>query len=154
MTTHTTELNLVLAWVWMFLGFGSGMVLGLGFQREGWLGGYASHRRRLYRLGHISFFGLGAINLLFHLTARSLPAPCWAVEWASWMFVVGAVTMPLCCLVAAHRPGSRLLFTVPVLSLMTAAILTGGGIVSMSPSGADQTPTIESRASDPGKRNP
>ena len=50
------------------------MVLGLFFHRENWLGGYASLKRRMYRLGHISFFGLGAVNLLFWLTVKSLPA--------------------------------------------------------------------------------
>jgi hypothetical protein len=57
--------NLTLAWLWILLGFVSGMVLGLFFHRENWLGGYGSFQRRMYRLGHISFFGLGAVNALF-----------------------------------------------------------------------------------------
>ena len=52
------QLNLVLGWLWIALGFASGAVLGLWFHKEQWLGGYASWMRRLYRLGHISFFGL------------------------------------------------------------------------------------------------
>ena len=44
------------------------MVLGMFFHGENWLGGYASFKRRMYRLGHISFFGLGAVNMLFCLT--------------------------------------------------------------------------------------
>ncbi|HXR49058.1 MAG TPA: hypothetical protein VN784_16610, partial [Candidatus Limnocylindrales bacterium] len=59
--------NLFLAWLWILLGFVTGMALGLFFHHENWLGGYGSFKRRMYRLGHISFFGLGAVNLLFWL---------------------------------------------------------------------------------------
>ena len=43
----------------------SGAVMGLLFHREDWLGGYGSRERRMVRLGHISFFGIGLINLFF-----------------------------------------------------------------------------------------
>ena len=65
------NLNLLIAWLWILLGFGSGMIQGLFFHDEHWLGGYASFRRRMYRLAHISFFGLGAVNLLFCLTVQN-----------------------------------------------------------------------------------
>ena len=64
--------NLFLAWLWILLGFVSGMVLGMFFHGENWLGGYGSFKRRMYRLGHISFFGLGAVNLLFWLTVQNI----------------------------------------------------------------------------------
>ena len=54
-----SNLNLFLGWLWILLGFVSGMALGMFFHRENWLGGYGSFKRRMYRLGHISFFGLG-----------------------------------------------------------------------------------------------
>ena len=122
-----TSLNLFMAWTWILAGFASGALLGLGFTRNNWLGGYASHRRRLYRLGHVSFFGLGVANLVFHLTARTLQDPsATLLSLASWTFVVGAVTMPVCCLVMAHRPEVRphTLFALPVASLLTGATLT------------------------------
>src|SRR6476646_8665042 len=68
---HVPQINLAFAWCWIVVGFLSGMVQGLSFHREDWLGGYASFRRRLYRLAHISFFGLGAVNLFFYLTFSS-----------------------------------------------------------------------------------
>ena len=37
--------------------------------REDWLGGYGSFKRRLYRLAHISFFGLAIVNLMFCFVA-------------------------------------------------------------------------------------
>jgi len=68
---HTPQPNLIAAWLGIPLGFGSGLVLGLFFQRENWLGGYSSPKRRLYRLAHISFFGLGALENLAVERSRS-----------------------------------------------------------------------------------
>ena len=123
MRPPSPQLNLVLAWLWILLGFASGMVLGLFFHRDDWLGGYGSFRRRLYRLAHISFFGLGAVNLLFWLTVKNLSAPGATLGLASCAFALGAVTMPLCCVLTAHVPKARLLFAVPVVSLITGGML-------------------------------
>jgi hypothetical protein len=116
--------NLCLAWLCILLGFVSGMVLGLFFHDENWLGGYGSFKRRMYRLGHISFFGLGAVNLLFCLTVRGFSLGGAAIGFAAPAFMTGAVAMPLCCLATAHFPRARLLFAVPVLSLLAGGILT------------------------------
>lgn len=117
------QLNLLLAWLWILLGFASGMVLGMFFHRENWLGGYTSLPRRMYRLAHISFFGLGAANLLFWLTVKDFPATGATLGLASGAFALGAVTMPLCCVLMAHWPKTRMLFALPVFSL-----LVGGGL--------------------------
>ena len=124
MKNEITQINLVLAWLWLLLGFVSGMVLGLFFRGENWLGGYASFKRRMYRLGHISFFGLGAVNLLFCLTVQNFSLAGQLVSVASWAFIVGAITMPVCCVVMAHFPKAHLIFAVPVVSLIAGGILT------------------------------
>ena len=116
--------NLFIAWAWILMGFVSGAVLGSFFHREDWLGGYGSFRRRMYRLGHISFFGLSIVNLMFYLTARAEELSGPLAVWASCGFVLGALTMPLCCALMAHFPRTRLLFSVPVVSLITASALT------------------------------
>jgi hypothetical protein len=116
--------NLFLAWLWILLGFGSGLVLGLFFHRENWLGGYGSLKRRMYRLGHISFFGLGTVNLLFWLTMQKISVPGPLAGTASGAFILGALTMPVCCVVMAHFPKAHLIFAVPVISLITGGILT------------------------------
>lgn len=131
------QLNLLIAWLWILLGFVSGMVLGMFFHGENWLGGYASFKRRMYRLGHISFFGLGAVNLLFYLTVKSFPAASPLAGIASWAFVVGAVSMPVCSVLMAHFPKAHLLFAVPVLSLIAGGVLTLTLVVR---SGGPQTP--------------
>ena len=123
MKAHIVELNLVAAWCGILLGFLSGLILGLFFHNENWLGGYASFKRRMCRLAHISLFGLGAINLFYYLTVRDLPSsPLLAV--GAWAFVIGAVTMPACCLVMAAYPKARMLFSLPVLSLIAGGTLT------------------------------
>ncbi len=127
MNTAAPTLNLLLAWMWIGLGFASGALLGLRIAREGWLGGYASFRRRMYRLGHISFFGLGFVNLAFYLTARasqSLPAAL--LDVASATLGIGALAMPVCCLVMAHWPNASppALFALPVGTLLTGGFLT------------------------------
>src|SRR3989442_14985914 len=88
MKSQVAHFNLVIAWLWIVFGFASGFLLGLNFQREDWLGGYSSLKRRLYRLGHISFFGLAIINLLFYFTAQTFPPLSVAVEIASWALVI------------------------------------------------------------------
>lgn len=123
MNITVPNLNLVLAWSWILLGFVSGMILGANFHREDWLGGYSSFPRRLYRLGHISFFGLGTVNLMFYLTVHNLPALGSSVVSASWAFIVGGITMPICCLGTAHNPKFRMFFAIPVASLIVGGSL-------------------------------
>jgi hypothetical protein len=119
------RLNFAFAWIWILLGFASGAALGMRFKGEDWLGGYASWRRRLYRLGHISFFGLGLINFLFAVTLRSFAFDPTLAQAAGAAFIIGGVLMPICCLLAAHFPKLKpaALFAAPVSSL-----LVGGGL--------------------------
>src|SRR5256886_15166965 len=105
------RLNLIVAWVAILLGFASGLALGLFFHRENWLGGYSSLKRRLYRLAHISFFGLGAMNLLFYFTAQRLPPDTIGITIASWAFIIGAISMPLCFFFMAHFPPAHSFFS-------------------------------------------
>ena len=121
--------NLVFAWSWILMGFLSGVVLGLFFHDDKWLGGYGSWKRRLFRLGHISFFGLGFANLVFWVTARLLPAAPAALDTASVAFLIGGLTMPLCCVLAAIFKPARHLFAIPVICLLVAGIVTFRGIL-------------------------
>ena len=111
-------LNLHAAWIGFLCGFVSGAILGLFFHREDWLGGYGSWPRRMLRLGHISFFGIGFINLAFGLTFRSLGVA--APPLASALLIVGAAGRPAVCFLSAARQGFRNLFFIPVLSLIAA----------------------------------
>jgi len=121
-------LNLIGGWLGMLAGVVSGAVLGLFFHRDDWMGGYGSYRRRLARLGHIAFFGLGFVNLLFAATSAELSLQGSALAIASWSLIAGAITMPVCCFLSAWRKPFRHLFPVPVLSVTAGilAILIGG----------------------------
>lgn len=106
----------------MLAGVLSGAAAGLFFHREDWMGGYAAYPRRLARLGHISFFGLGFVNLLFAATSAQIPLRPAYLTTASIALIAGAVTMPLCCYLSAWRKPLRHLFPIPVVSV-TAGLL-------------------------------
>ena len=124
MSVSPPQLNVILAWLWITLGVVFGFVLGNFFHQENWLGGYASLKRRLYRLAHISIFGLAIINLLFYFTVQHGAPLSPNLHLASWGFAIGALSMPFCCLVMAHRPKLRALFLLPVVSLIASGFLT------------------------------
>src|SRR5271170_5944454 len=110
------EINFQVAWLAVLLGLLTGTILGLFFHQENWLGGYGSWRRRMVRLGHISFLGTGLLNLAFALTLFALgQRHAWRLP--SLMFVVGAVSMPTVCFLSAWRKPLRHLFFIPVVSL-------------------------------------
>jgi uncharacterized membrane protein YoaK (UPF0700 family) len=110
------ELNLIAGWSSMVAGAMSGAALGLFFHDDRWLGGYASFRRRLLRLGHISFFGLGILNVLFALSVAA--APIAHARFASIAWVVAVIAMPACCFLAAWRRPLRHLFPIPVVAVL------------------------------------
>ena len=112
------NMNLYAAWVGILIGCIAGAIPGLFFHRETWLGGYASWRRRLIRLGHISFFGLGLINLSFALTVRSLGLQESTVVFSSVLLLCGAVLMPTVCYLSAWKSGFRNLFFLPAGSMI------------------------------------
>ncbi len=115
-------MNLAFGWLWITLGFASGLLLGLFFHRDDWLGGYGSFARRMLRLGHIAAVALGAINILFALTIERAALADWERAVAAWGFVIGGVSMPLVCVLTAWSRAFRMLFCIPVASLLTVAV--------------------------------
>lgn len=112
--------NLQAAWVAVLLGCVAGAVQGLFFRSVAWLGGYDSWKRRMTRLGHISFFGIGFINLLFALSLPSLGSHP-SLIWGSRLLVIGAILMPLVCYLSAIDDRFRHLFFLPAGSVIAAA---------------------------------
>lgn len=113
----------------MLAGVLSGALLGLFFHGEDWMGGYPSFRRRLIRLGHISFFGMGLLNILFGLSAEPMHLEGMSLSVAGWSFVVAAITMPVCCFLTAWRKPLRHFFPIPVAASFIAilSIFVGAG---------------------------
>ena len=120
--------NLYAAWIGFCLGCLAGAVPGLFFAGETWLGGYGSWQRRMLRLAHIAFFGLGALNLAAPLTAGALGIDS-GVTVASVLLIIGAVTMPLVCYLSAFKQVFRHLFFVPAMSVTIGTILFTGRMI-------------------------
>jgi len=118
-------MNLFAGWIAILLGFVAGAVPGLFFAIEDWLGGYGSWRRRLVRLAHISFFGLGFINILLSLSVAHLGlderAPL--LGWSSALLVGGVIAMPTVCYLSAWRKPFRQLFFIPVTCMVLGVAL-------------------------------
>lgn len=123
------QVNAVFGWGSILAGFLSGLLLGMGFHREEFLGGYGSLRRRLLRLGHIALVALGGMNVLFALSVPQLHLDPPALTLTSIAWIAGGVAMPACCALMAWRPALRPLFAVPVLSLSLAAGLVIWGLI-------------------------
>lgn len=121
-------LNETFGWLWIVLGLISGSLLGMKFQGEKWLGGYGSHQRRLIRLGHISFFGLGILNILFAHSLERIHLSPVSLTLASRSLMLGALTMPVCCGLMAWKRGLQPFFIVPVLSSLIGGVLTFLGL--------------------------
>ena len=107
----------------MLMGVSSGAVIGLLFHRKDWLGGYSARPRRMVRLGHISFFGIGLINIFYALSIEPMGIPADDAIRGCWMLLGAQVTMPICCFLTAWRPSAQHLFPIPVLCT-AAGILT------------------------------
>ena len=115
-------INLYAAWIGFLLGALAGATSGLFFDREDWLGGYADWRRRMVRLGHISFFGIGLLNLGFYLTVEAVGIQE-GIRIPAILLMVGAIAMPLVCYLSAHRKGFRHLFFIPAGAVTLALAL-------------------------------
>jgi hypothetical protein len=116
-------LNWYFGWSLILTAFVTGAILGLFFYRDDFLGGYASFRRRILRLGHIALAALGMLNVLYGLSPLAAE-PSVRARIASLAFVVGGVTMPAVCFLTSWRPGFRHLFFIPVTALVVAVLQT------------------------------
>ena len=117
------HLNLWVGWIGILGGAISGSIIGLFFHRDEWAGGYNSFRRRMIRLGHISFFGIGLLNIALGLTPQSSVMPHGMTQLASFSMITAAVTMPLLCFMTAWHKAFRHLFPIPVLGVLVAVIV-------------------------------
>lgn len=118
----TAGFHVLLGWTAVLLGAASGAAVGLFFHKEDWAGGYGSFRRRMLRLGHISFFGIGFLNFFFGLTLSMAPMPEAQIQIASLGFLLALFAMPACCYLAAWKKPLRHLFPIPVLGVLAGVV--------------------------------
>ena len=115
--------SLQAGWFGMFGGVLSGACIGLFFLKPGWLGGYGSQARRLVRLGHISFFGIGLLNLFYALSLGPLGIPEGLARWGSLALLLALLAMPTCCFLSAWKEPFHHLFPLPVLGAATGIVI-------------------------------
>jgi hypothetical protein len=118
----TSYANWYAGWLMILAAFISGAAAGLFFHRDDFLGGYASWRRRLMRLGHIALAALGLFNVVYAMT----PAGVLTVSrshWAGLGLIVGGIAMPTVCYLSAWKREFRRLFFIPVGALIGSVVV-------------------------------
>ena len=116
------DINIYAAWIAFLAGGVAGTLPGLFFHSETWLGGYASWKRRMIRLAHIAFFGIGALNLAFALTVRSMNIQE-GIRVSAILLIVGVITMPLVCYLSAWKTYFRNFFFIPASAVILSFAL-------------------------------
>jgi hypothetical protein len=125
-------LNRAIGFTSLLTGVASGMILGL------WsfggplpvptaIGEYGDLPRRLLRLGHIAFFGLGLINLAIAGHWRRLDLDRQAARRALWLMNLGNLGLPPLLLAAAWQPVLLYLMPAPVVCVFAALALCAVG---------------------------
>ena len=121
--------NAIFGWISILASLVMGLVMGVKFQREEWLGGYGSFPRRMVRLAHIAFAAIGMLNVLYAQAAPDLWLSDNELRVASASFMAAAALMPASCLWLAMRRRYFGIFALPVGCLATGLILTIGGLI-------------------------
>ncbi len=121
--------NEIFGWMSIFAALAAGVYMGVKFQDENWLGGYAAFPRRMIRLAHVALAALGALNIFFAQSAPHLRLAPPLMLTASMALMAGAVTMPLACVWLAVRRRNFPVFALPVGCLAAGLIITIGGML-------------------------
>jgi hypothetical protein len=124
--------NRFIGWTSAAVGASTGLIMGL-WSFDGpvtvpsWLGDYQETSRRLARLGHIAFFGLGILNLLL---ARELPGLALSdrgKKVASRAMNFGNIFLPLTLWAAAIYHPLKYSMPLPATAVLVAMVLAAYG---------------------------
>ena len=124
--------NRVVGWISFALGAATGLILGL-WSFDGpmavpqWLGDYGDTSRRLARLGHIAFFGLGILNLLLARELPELGLRAGGRRAASVAMNFGNIFLPLILFAAAAYRPLKYLMPIPAVAVTVAMTLAAWG---------------------------
>jgi hypothetical protein len=124
--------NRRVGWASACAGVLTGMVMGLWsfdgpFPPPAWLGDYGDTGRRLARLGHIAFFGLGILDLLLAHELRCSALSLRGKQAASWAMIFGNILLPLTLFAAAAYRPLKYGLAIPVLAVFVALLLAAYG---------------------------
>ena len=124
-TPASGNVHLAIGWTSLAFGAASGLLMGLWsfggpVPVPDWLGDYGDLPRRLLRLGHIAFFGLGILNIMVarHI-ARSRLRPGWR-RAALICMSFGNVLLPLTLVAASVHEPLKYLTGAPAITVTAA----------------------------------
>ena len=125
--------NRIVGWCSFVLGITAGLIMGM-WSFNGplpvpeFLGEYDDVSRRLARLGHIAFFGLGIINLLLARELPRLTLKPTIRRVASAAMNFGNLFLPLTLLAAAAYHPLKYLMPIPATSVFVALVIMAWGV--------------------------
>ena len=125
--------NRIVGWCSFVLGITAGLIMGM-WSFNGplpvpeFLGEYDDVSRRLARLGHIAFFGLGIINLLLARELPRLTLKPTIRRVASAAMNLGNLFLPLTLLAAAAYHPLKYLMPIPATSVFVALVIMAWGV--------------------------
>lgn len=134
--------NLAVGWSSLAVGALTGLILGIWsfggpVPVPEWIGDYDTLPRRLLRLGHIAFFGLGILNIMLarHLGRQrsfSYPRPL-----ALRAMNFGNVFLPVTLIAASVFEPAKYLMSVPALAV-SFALVVGAYVAILDASGSER----------------
>lgn len=102
-----------------------------------WLGDYGDISRRLARLGHIAFFGLGIINILLSRELPRLSLGRGALRTASLAMNFGNILLPLILFAAAAYRPLKYMMVFPASSVFLALAIAAYGACGVKKGNGD-----------------
>jgi hypothetical protein len=135
-STYDCSRNRTVGWISLALGAATGLLLGL-WSFDGpvsvpsWLGDYADTSRRLARLGHISLFGLGILNLLLSTELPRCALGARATRLASVAMNLGNGLMPITLFAAVVYHPVKFALPLPALAVTLALVVTAFGVCTV-----------------------
>ena len=138
------NINRAIGWSSMALGVATGLVMGL-WSFDGpvlppkMLEDYSDVHRRLARLGHIAFFGLGILNILLAREFHALDLGQGQKRVAAWAMNFGNVFLPLTLFAAAVWHPLKYTMPLPATSVFVAIAIAALGAVKAWRRSSDET---------------
>jgi hypothetical protein len=124
--------NRFVGWSSLAVGIAVGLVMGLWsfdgpVPTPAWIGAYADTSRRLLRLGHIAFIGLGMLSILLAAELGRTSLGCRGRIAASRLMVAGNVFLPILLIGAAAWRPLKYLMGMPAMCVLGALVLAAWG---------------------------
>jgi len=131
-------MNRTVGWFSLAVGVATGLVMGLWafdgpMTPPAWLGEYGDTARRLARLGHIAFIGLGLINILLAQELAHSALSLRARRIASRQMNFGNIVLPLTLFAASMWRPAKYAMAVPATAVFVALCLAAWGARTRTP---------------------